>query len=392
MANSALAIIEAMAEALVDRHLNAATIHPVDRALVAREWDARLTSVEPFDVVNNALVFFSGGGGGGTRGLCAGWVIDRLLSGLTPADILDRAREQIAANKITFWEITCVKGLMVKQREDLEPNVFLIPNAEVPSHYFADRVFGSQQFEFYQRSDDAALVQAFDVAPAFVPGDNRAEFDAASKRLSKARQKRAEVAVRIREALILSGSVAIEMSAGFDAAMEDSLFTLGFSMSSNPWPPHVPRAKEVDINATRRYLELLNTFGDSPALSLAIHRLGLARSGGDPVNRAIDLGLALEVALMSNDPSSQEIGNKLGTRCAWLTGASVEQRKEAFTTAGKLYTARSEAAHRGAITPKTQRAYNFAACNDLVRATLAKIVERGKFPDWRDLTLGGDGV
>src|SRR3546814_15004749 len=109
-----------------------------------------------------------------------------------------------------------------------------------------------------------------------------------------------------------------------------------------------------------------------------------------PVDRALELGIAAEIALMhAHSPANTEITQKIGGRAAWLLGRDPAEREAVFVDMKKLYQARSQAVHSGALSSKST--VDLDAADRLVAGAVSAILERGGFPDWNNLTMGGDG-
>jgi hypothetical protein len=102
------------------------------------------------------------------------------------------------------------------------------------------------------------------------------------------------------------------------------------------------------------------------------------------------LGIAAEIALMHDQGSdNSEITHKIGNRAAWLLGREHSEREVIIDEMKKLYRARSQAVHRGKLSSSST--IDLAAADRLVTRALIAILERGRFPDWNSLTMGGSG-
>lgn len=130
------------------------------------------------------------------------------------------------------------------------------------------------------------------------------------------------------------------------------------------------------------------------ALSLATWRLSrsFTRLGGwELQDRILDYAIALEI-LYGLD--SSELTYKLGTRAAYLLGKNPEKRREIFERVTEFYGMRSSIVH-GARRKKhrnlSSRDYEEACANGryLACETLFELLQRGCFPDWKDLVLTG---
>jgi len=130
----------------------------------------------------------------------------------------------------------------------------------------------------------------------------------------------------------------------------------------------------------------LGKFAAKEPLFRAIERLGRARRAEDPIDQALEHGIALEVAMTHGDKSTAEIAFRLSTRLAWLLGKTPDERQTVFKAAKGLYDARSKAVHQGRLSSKSNP--DLVAGDRLVTRALRALVERGGFPDWSALTMG----
>lgn len=154
----------------------------------------------------------------------------------------------------------------------------------------------------------------------------------------------------------------------------------------------------VDEQLTRclfkNYQNFLNGRG---VIDMALFRLAAARSGWSLEERAIDLGIALEVMLMYDGSTGRrdnnEISHKLGVRAAWLVGQSPSERVAIFKQIRKIYDHRSSVAHSGEIKHNCETwrvrddeiEQGIILGGNIVKAALT----RGDWPpDWTGLVLG----
>lgn len=93
--------------------------------------------------------------------------------------------------------------------------------------------------------------------------------------------------------------------------------------------------------------------------------------------------------ICNNGTSNTEITYKIGSRAAWLLGKDEGDRATIFDEMKHLYKARSDAVHSGVLPSKSK--VDLDVADQLVVRVVQAILERGKFPDWASLTLGGQG-
>ncbi|CAE6971639.1 hypothetical protein R69608_07652 [Paraburkholderia nemoris] len=129
-------------------------------------------------------------------------------------------------------------------------------------------------------------------------------------------------------------------------------------------------------------------------LKVPLHRLNEAVKHQNNVDRALDLGIALESLLLAHQPSKEQLSLQFRLRGAWLLGKNGQHRAELFDTFNKLYSYRSFAAHSGAVAPtKTPEEEVKKTLEDglaLCAEAVCKIVEKGGFPEWNRLVVGAD--
>jgi hypothetical protein len=153
--------------------------------------------------------------------------------------------------------------------------------------------------------------------------------------------------------------------------------------------------KHASYIEVERLPQLFSIFRKQNAtISLAIRQLESSRRRLSDVERAIDLGICLEVLLMSGAKENGEIGYKLSTRAAWLIGETPDKREEAYEAARILYNRRSSAAHTGALRARQnmeeEEAHiaEFKKFDVLCASLIVHLAERGFPKDWKSVVLG----
>jgi len=129
-------------------------------------------------------------------------------------------------------------------------------------------------------------------------------------------------------------------------------------------------------------------------MRIALQRLNLARRRRTHVNRAIDLGIALETLVLHDRSREDPISYPFRLRGAWLLGKDSGERENYMSLFKDVYACRCEAVHAGTFsrrfTNKLSRPLNEVLeqgerlCVDIV----LEILKRGTFPDWNRLVLG----
>jgi hypothetical protein len=169
---------------------------------------------------------------------------------------------------------------------------------------------------------------------------------------------------------------------------EAAAFT-GGAFNNEQRPIQTPPRVNFPVQAgeVAKAFAALKRFEDPSALERAIDRLGRSRVALNDVDRALELGMAIEIALMHGKGSNTEITQKIGTRAAWLVGKDVADRLSIFEGVKKLYDARSTAVHTGALSSRA--ALDLMESDALVSRVLLALAMHARFPDWSRLILGG---
>jgi hypothetical protein len=159
----------------------------------------------------------------------------------------------------------------------------------------------------------------------------------------------------------------------------------GFLFSGYSWQHdnRPMRRGTVDTVVAR---ELYSSFdavneNDRAAIFLATDRLRRSRGQWSPVERAIDLGIALETSLMHDiEHDHRELRFRLALRAAWFIAESPTEREAVFRAARKTYDLRSTAVHSGVISPSKKTDEELAAGDEVCSRVLRKLVSQGGFP------------
>ena len=125
-------------------------------------------------------------------------------------------------------------------------------------------------------------------------------------------------------------------------------------------------------------------------LKVPLERLNQAKRRVRVVDRAIDLGIALESLLLQEDSSGQ-IALTFRLRAAWLLGDSNEgDRKANYDLFKLLYECRSKAVHKGELDDNIRGIPTVQVIDKGIQAA-AKAIEiimrQRSFPDWDSLIL-----
>jgi hypothetical protein len=121
----------------------------------------------------------------------------------------------------------------------------------------------------------------------------------------------------------------------------------------------------------------------------AVARLNRAKRRIDIADRAIELGIGLEMLLLHGGDEKNEISFRLALYGAVFLGGTGPERKTNFGIIRRAYALRSEVVHAGRIRPKNvvKAPSEIEAGIDLARSIAIKLLEVGSFPIWQDEIL-----
>ena len=377
------------AQALSFLHELAAELSEIRRAKEYGFWrsdttpraQARLAALEPFCHFTTCRIDSGDGARAEVSTRLGEWAIDRLVAKQTPEQILAAFHAEVARNVGAYEEVSPILGAQFDAGRELAGGLRLVPH----SQGIFDREVYTYRFQWPQeRAQTGFLVQPYSVTPAFTSTDDSGCGGVTAPDQTARRESRE----RVRMACLLASSGGIEMPMSVILGDRQSLFQVEGNTAYRPAAtlPLVPF--QLDLDLVDEFYSSLATFTELAVVSRAIDRLGSSRTSADPVNRALDLGMAAEIVLMhDNGGSNAEITHKISSRAAWLLGTDPETRSGISRDMKELYATRSKAVHEGIL--PTRRAADLDAADRLVLSVLQALVRRGEFPDWNNLTLGG---
>lgn len=327
--------------------------------------------------------------------------------------VVKRALEQDVENAIdAFFEfirqdynlriqVALVHGLKVERKYEICDGVFISSLDDVPSiklkEFLSDlpvkNEFESGFFTHYTRPKqlpDAVLYRLTEVRPKMLSLDDDAIFDGD--------EKGSVFLNSVLKLLTLIGpSPVISLHQFSELHEEELLSVLGNSSgiisytAMGYYDCHLVTEEEIDsirlvlieyfkLNASQR-----------EKFDVPLHRLNEAVRHENPIDRAIDLGVALESLLLHGASEKSQLSLQLRLRGAWLLGENAASRKRIYFQLRDLYECRSAATHSGRLTKKVKD-------NELAEASLKeglrlcadaiKALIFAKDFQWEDLLLG----
>ena len=173
-------------------------------------------------------------------------------------------------------------------------------------------------------------------------------------------------------------------------------FFLNPGFSSNRKDASNSSTISVSEEQVRKCLDTLALLHGRRALDLPIARWRKSKCSLSTNEQLIELRIALESVLFSDDTGASEKRYRLATRGAWLLGDTFDQRESYFKTLTCVYGYASSVIHGG--TPKVKKGrnleYDIASAQDLCRDAILRLAATNGMPKsdyWSALILGGEG-
>jgi len=138
----------------------------------------------------------------------------------------------------------------------------------------------------------------------------------------------------------------------------------------------------------KQFLKLNPT--DQTVLSTCLDRLNRSKRASNNIDKAIDLGIAMEVLLLHDRSEHDQISFTFRLRGAWLLADSGEERIEIERILSRIYTCRSQAVHAGKCkspSKKMSLSSLLEQGQDLCAEAVRAILHKGGFPNWNKLIL-----
>ena len=207
------------------------------------------------------------------------------------------------------------------------------------------------------------------------------------------------------QALSFACNCTVQIALQWQFLAEDELFNLTKKEVSRMTPHHSTGAWGNSIEAGKAQIdEAIRLYdilfkSDSKVgekLRIPIDRWVKSKTDKDLVDKMIDLGVAFETLYLSDIGETTELSFRFRLHAAWHLGKDKEHRKELLTKFGQIYGCRSRAVHSGKLDEKVKFGGEripisefIEKAQDLCRESIMKIMQKGRFPNWNDLILGG---
>lgn len=151
-------------------------------------------------------------------------------------------------------------------------------------------------------------------------------------------------------------------------------------------PPEIASQWEELPELHRQWLELSES--ERKHLRVALRRINSALRQREVVDRAIDLGVAIDALFLSErEPERGELGFTLRVRAGWYLGSDQAHRREVSKAFSDLWSLRNMAVHTGRLAPGGHTLDLLRSGSTLTAKAIRKIIREGE-PDWKTIIFG----
>lgn len=297
----------------------------------------------------------------------------------------------LANDEIDFSLETWVSGIRLENTIEIDRNLRLVPTIEMQDSTEKERALSSMEYKipgagYRSSSSGAALVSHFKASKVFDPEGPGPSLNLTDRHTAIA--------------LLLNTLPDTRCISVYQTSRSQEHCPFGsFGGSAGTFSTHDVAIQlpsfSAQIDAQKlRYLES-RFFASSQKIQTlilrALERFALAKGRSENSDRALDLGIALEMVLLSDMRNEGSFPGQwhvqFRSRGAWLIGNSYLDRKRFYKTLGEIYSARSQVAHTGTVASElTEKFTEHVALAEMV---FSKFITANQPIDWPKLILGG---
>ena len=329
-------------------------------------------------------------------------LIRSCLDGQAPDSIIDAARHFAESGKATIDQYVPLAGIEIDDIIHLSETADLLPWSEVPNSKNKVRFdsisdptkhFGSDFPRFAAKAAAAIRHRSF----------RKILFDSSDKAISD-QAAVAEATEDLNSTVVLcfvaqhaKPAASLGSWVQTDSDFLERLISSGYSWTNHLFEPQLwGSAQKLDVAGFKKIFDSYSRFPlhERKILKIGLSRLSSALLESSPVDKLIDLGIALESLLLKDIGGTErgELRYRMAVRGATFLGGDRQNQLKTFKLLKDAYDCRSSAVHTGEIRSNNGgsagTSQTIDATLDACAAVARKLVELGKFPDWeRDFVI-----
>jgi hypothetical protein len=288
----------------------------------------------------------------------------------------------LATDVLPFRAIAAVGGIRTDRAYDLGQGIQLVPWNEITPSRTKIAIDEAPSFHRSFYDPVGALVRVVDLPRVHVD-------------LSEARKHFRDIDWSdVADLLLCLGLIGhtapVVLASWLEAPEWAPIMAASYSMPFVEGPGKVQPFRDADVTEGSHLFATWRGLTDERrvALRVPMERLNSAMRRSEPVDSAIDLGIALESIFLRDGRGG--LTYRLRVRAARWLGSTPEERRRLSATAGDLYTVRSKAVHEGrvpdAVHQRTTREL-LEEGYELTARALVALISKGD-PDWDAVTYG----
>ena len=323
----------------------------------------------------------------------AGAMVERVMDGVAPVTVVDDLMDLFLNPNVGLKIIMGVVGIKVTDSIELSKGVCVLPPSKLPPSKVREEMFdvgrdGKVLHRGRFLSDGppgAALV--IDGRMTVIHGHSHGHTER-KELVDHVTLKQA----RALTCLTLSGPTCAPFIVSASSWVAHPAFPYsGFgSLGYARWQGIAPlQPGDVDASQASNLYSKIEALDkpDWEPIMRATERLQRSRSHMAEADRAIDLGIALEMTLLHEiDREHTELSYRAAVRGAWLLGKNGAERRQIFNALKVAYDARSAAVHTGQISKK-KLIENLPEADKFCASAIRHVIEHGFPEQWNSLVL-----
>ena len=299
--------------------------------------------------------------------------------------------------KVPIIVTTWVVGIQVEETVELENGVRIVPIENMPDSIDKEKFLMRRMNNFgesYIPQPMTAVTHICEIKKSF------------SQKESREREKRTIKNDPLMKSHELINKVIILLNA-IDSVSCISYWSTGYKNPETPmgmlggsggstiiYDMLGHSSSKLNVSSANEINSILIAYDELPSanqarINRALFRLSQAKRRQQIEDKIIDLCMALEIILLDDNTSSEQLSLTFRMRGSWLIGDNNEQRMLIYTELKNLYRYRSQVVHNGAL-PKKDFKHSIEIinkCTLLAEKIIRKLIYK---PDinWESLVLG----
>jgi hypothetical protein len=347
-------------------------------------------------LISNGLV--ATGGGSGSRlelDTLVAWFVN-YATNHNITDATEKLEEYLAAKEVGYLAVIWVVGLEVESTIKLTDTVDLVPISLMPDN--SDREYFEQhEFNFLNSGvvkPKAALVARSSTSKVLAN-------DPAKESKKNGEKIRSTFESLYDNALLLNLLPGLACIANYSTSyLEGSVPPGPFGGMGGSRPlqdiagTHKMTKATTGMITKHKYDEFLKSFSSLKGIELErwrliISRLSQAKRRWEIADKVLDLGIAMEMALINDTGHREQLSLTFRLRGARILTKDASKRKKIYNDLKDIYDYRSKVAHNGAISQQDRERLksNIDRYEILASNICSTILLKGKNLDWENILL-----